>query len=502
MLNILKHLNKLSKLGTDGLDDLDYKRRVVLSNQVAFVFLLVSTPYFFIFKRMEQPGLSFSVIPFVGCFTFAFLLNHFRFFRSAKLVLILSSNIALLFYSLALGKQSGMHLIFFALASIPFVFYRPDEGLERSFGLVLPVGSLFLLEYFNYRPLFGVIVLAPLYTRIIYLTMIAITFTILIMSIRFYYMINYQSEQALKDAIAELKRANLITETAYKELVESKLLQAEMSNQVAYAEVVRGIAHEIKNPLHMIRGSAEIVKDNPLDTQKNENFCNVIITSVDRLIKVMEPMMKYGRPITQFQPTLFYAGELLDEIQKLSEGSCRKKQLKLEVVYTPSLQIFADRQSIAQVLINLVVNAQQYTPEKGLIRLTVENTSFNDQDNQIPQGVCISVIDSGKGISKENMSKIFDPFFSSKIEQHNMGLGLSIVFRYVTENNGKIEVESFEGVGTTFKVYLPSTIPEGAVAPAINIHEPQIIASSPHTLESKLPKIEVTGGVFFADDVF
>jgi len=499
MLKPLQLFKTITRLGTKDLRDLDFKRRVILSNQVAFVFLLVSTPYYFVFQWMHLPGLSFSVIPFASCFIFAFILNHFRFYKLAKMILILSSNTALIFYSLALGKESGMHLIFFALASIPFVFYRPKESIQQTLGLAIPVFSLFFLEFFNYRPVLGIIDLSPLYARIIYLTMIGITFTILIMSIRFYYRINYQSENALKNAILDLQKANAITETAYKELVETKLIQAEMSNQVAYAEVVRGIAHEIKNPLHMIRGSAEVMKDNPRDLEKQEMFCNVIMTSIDRLIKVMEPMMKYGRPIRSFHPTLFYVAELLEEIQKLSEGSCRKKQLKLEVESDPTLQIFADRQSVAQVMINLVVNAQQYTPEKGLIRLVARTSEFHGSNGQLKPGVCIEVIDSGRGISKENLNKIFDPFFTSKVEKHNMGLGLSIVFRYVVENNGKLDVESELGIGTTFRVHLPRE-PVGDEPVAENIESP--IKTNGDELALNLAGMDVNGGVFFADDVF
>jgi signal transduction histidine kinase len=213
----------------------------------------------------------------------------------------------------------------------------------------------------------------------------------------------------------------------------------------------------------MIRGSAEIMNENPTDEYKTSKFCTVIINSVDRLIKVMTPMMKYGRPISTLTSTPFQIAPLLEEIRQLSEGSCRKKNLKISVDCPDSLTVFADRESVAQILINLVVNAQQYTPEGGQICITATEATYTDTQSQHQIGVCIAVRDTGQGISKDNLTKIFDPFFSSKTDTNNIGLGLSIVFRYVTENNGKIELDSEVGVGTTFRIYLPIAMLENPV---------------------------------------
>lgn len=457
---LFNKLSALFNLGLNNQDSEDSKRRIVLSNQVALVFLSVALPYYFIFNWMKQPFLGYSVLFFSLFFCCAFYLNYNRFFRFSKLLLILTSNIALLFYSLTLGKQSGTHLIFFALASIPFVFYNPEEIIQKSFGLLFPIVSLFFLEFFNYYPLFGFFELSDFHIRIVYLTMICITFIILIMSIRFYYIMNYRVELSLKEkAIENLMNANSKINKAYQELKQNKEIQSTMANQVAYAEVVRGISHEIKNPLHMIRISAEMISKDLVNLEQSKKCCDVVIRSVDRLVKLMDPMMKYGRVHNKFTYSEVNVLQLFDEIQRLSEGSCRLKKLTLTINCNESLTMFADRESMAQVLINLILNAQQYTSEGGFIRLEATNCTFKNENDEVVHGVCMDVVDSGIGMSKETLSKIFDPFFTSKVETHNMGLGLSIVCRYVTENKGKIEVESEEGVGTTFKILIPSKQP-------------------------------------------
>ena len=498
----------LIHLGVDNATTVEKQKKIILTNQISLLSGLAASPYFFIFYFAGFINLSLLIIPTVFVLLSCPFLNYFGKHRLANFLMMLDAYIAICFYSCSFGKDSGVQNLYFAFVGVPLVIFEKKDNVAKFLLIATSLTLLFLSELFNYS-FFQKADISPYYVSLIFSTVTAITFIIIILTIQFYYSSNQKAEKKLQhindqlqQSVNGLKDANLELITAYQDLKQSKELQTEMANQVAYAEVVRGIAHEIKNPLHMIRGSAEIIKDNPNSIQKNDNFCSVIISSVDRLIKVMEPMMKYGRSITQFEPTLFYVTDLLEEIQKLSEGSCRKKQLKLTIGSEKSLQIFADRQNIAQVLINLVLNAQQYTPEKGSINLIAHETVFNDSQNTLRKGVCIAVIDSGKGISKENLAKIFDPFFTSKKEQHNMGLGLSIVFRYVTENNGKIEVESEENVGTTFKICLPSDVPDTAspFSPKTPSIPPTGILPSPK--KSDLSDAGIEGKIFFADDLF
>jgi signal transduction histidine kinase len=448
-------LHKLFNLGSD-VSHYGQKKRVILSNQIAFVFILVSGPYFFIFRWMHLDSLSSSVIPFVVWFGSAFFLNRSRHYKLAKLMLILASNTALFFYSLTLGKDAGMFLIFFALTAIPFVFYdSKKEFIEFIFALALPIACLFYLEFTGYYPFFGAIPLSGLYTKIIYSTMIAITFTIIIMAIRFYSSMNEKSQDELQETIKELKCANESEQELNKQLQASLEKQQEMANQVAYAEMVRWISHEIKNPMQMIYGGLEFIVDpeNPQDMR--EKYYEVVKETCRRIIKMMQPMMHYGKAAMAYDPSEINVAALFEEIGMLAEGTCRKKRIKFSLVCDEALTVYADRGNIAQILINLVSNAQQYTPEKGGITLSAERCPYTDLQGVDRAGVCISVTDTGVGMSEETCKQIFSPFFSTKSESHNVGLGLTVVQRCVEGNHGRITVTSKEGEGTQFKIYVP-----------------------------------------------
>ncbi|MDA3894567.1 MAG: ATP-binding protein, partial [Desulfobacteraceae bacterium] len=117
-----------------------------------------------------------------------------------------------------------------------------------------------------------------------------------------------------------------------------------------------------------------------------------------------------------------------------------------------------DKNQIGQVIDNLIINAQQAMPVGGTIELTARNITLTEKEHpNLPKGdyVKISVKDSGIGISKELLSKIFDPFFSTKTKGH--GLGLAMCYSIVNRHGGCIDVESEQGKGSIFQVYLPST---------------------------------------------
>jgi two-component system sensor histidine kinase PilS (NtrC family) len=117
---------------------------------------------------------------------------------------------------------------------------------------------------------------------------------------------------------------------------------------------------------------------------------------------------------------------------------------------------YADKDYVFQSVLNVFVNALQFTHEKGSIVLDMGSGDFIDPNGKQRSGVWVSVKDTGEGISKEKMATIFEPYSTSKKDPKNVGLGLSIVFRAIMENEGKIDVESESGKGTLFRLWLPS----------------------------------------------
>jgi len=139
---------------------------------------------------------------------------------------------------------------------------------------------------------------------------------------------------------------------------------------------------------------------------------------------------------------------LLEQVLMLTKKQCQKHQIEVnwEVADDlPPLMLVPDR--VRQVLLNLVLNAVDAMPEGG--RLQVGTSRTGD-----PAGVCISFADSGRGIAPDTISRVFDPFYTTKPE--GLGLGLYITHNIVGEHGGHVEVESRVGEGTKFKVWLPA----------------------------------------------
>ena len=117
-----------------------------------------------------------------------------------------------------------------------------------------------------------------------------------------------------------------------------------------------------------------------------------------------------------------------------------------------------DEGQMGQVINNLVINADQAMPDGGVISVTAENVTINDSDlRPLPAGryILIAIQDQGEGISPHNLAKIFDPYFTTK--ERGSGLGLATVYSIIKRHQGHLEVESTEGAGTVFRLYLPAS---------------------------------------------
>jgi signal transduction histidine kinase len=152
----------------------------------------------------------------------------------------------------------------------------------------------------------------------------------------------------------------------------------------------------------------------------------------------------------EYEPVVFNLVELANETISLASAAAENKEIQLSVLGPDQLSVFADHNMIFTVLRNLVSNAIKFTPLKGSIRLHLEQTDAE---------VIFKVEDSGVGISKENVARLFqiDKTFSKygTADEKGTGLGLILCKEFVDKHNGKISVESTPGKGSTFIVSLP-----------------------------------------------
>jgi signal transduction histidine kinase len=221
--------------------------------------------------------------------------------------------------------------------------------------------------------------------------------------------------------------------------------QREKERLAALGEMSAGLAHEIRNPLGAIKGAAQFL--DPSKDRPESKFLKVIIEEVDRLNRVVTQFLDYSKPPAT-NLSLF-------ELSKICEKTLERMRpgLKpgIEVEFVPARRaatLMGSAEQISQVLINLLQNAQNALQERasGSIRVSIEVETDNSE-------VVLSVEDNGAGIKKENLEKLFIPFFTTSPQ--GTGLGLSISQKIVEAHRGRIEVMSEEERYTRFSVILP-----------------------------------------------
>jgi signal transduction histidine kinase len=225
-------------------------------------------------------------------------------------------------------------------------------------------------------------------------------------------------------------------------LKDKQIIQAE--KMAAIGELAAGIAHEIRNPLGIITGSAETVRKHE-DRKIREEMTKYILEESQRINGLISTFLDFARPN---EPKLVSCDlrEILEKTFLLLSPQAKTLgvEIKREIPQKP-LQVSIDPDQMRQAFTNLGVNALEAMPQGGILKVTILD---NARDK-----VLVRFSDTGKGISKEVAAKVFDPFFTTK--EGGTGLGLSIAHRIITQHGGEIHVEGEEGKGSTFTITLP-----------------------------------------------
>ena len=263
---------------------------------------------------------------------------------------------------------------------------------------------------------------------------------------------------------------------AYMSRVQSML--AYSRKLVALGRLTAGIAHEVKNPLNAmiihlellrtkIRSAAQaaqpqavaaagtgtlglsskapVVTVLPPAAQSALEHVEIIESEIRRLDGVVQGFLKFARP-EDLRLAPVRVPDLLGALQSVVEPEAKKNGVKVSMDCSAAIPpVNGDAGMLRQVFLNLAINACQAMPQGGTLRIVCAPVSH--------QRVEVRVEDTGVGIAKEHLSKIFDLYFTTK--DHGTGIGLSMVYRIVQLHDGEIEVESTQGRGTTFRVLLP-----------------------------------------------
>jgi len=255
---------------------------------------------------------------------------------------------------------------------------------------------------------------------------------------------------------------------SFKDISQIKHMQAEvqrMDRLASMGVLASGIAHEIRNPLAGIKTIAQTLEEEIETGDNKREYVSRIVRQVNRMDDLLKTIFSYAKPR---EPKRKYhrLREIIYEVFALLENRMKKQGIKYHDSYHDDLPlIYVDFYQIQQVFVNLFLNALDAMPNGGALTLKAipKVTILNRLDrrgrtfpieNKSSLFVEVTLTDSGVGISEEDLSSIFNPFFTTKPQ--GSGLGLSIVYRIITEHDGDIQVESELNKGTTFKLLLPT----------------------------------------------
>lgn len=255
---------------------------------------------------------------------------------------------------------------------------------------------------------------------------------------------------------------------SFKNITEIKMMQLElirMDRLASLGVLASGIAHELRNPLAGIKTMAQSLEEDFEAEDPRQEYLKRIIRQVNRLDDLLKTFFSYARPRQPIRKS-HRLPDIVHEVQALIESKLTKKRIRLVEEYEENLPaIFVDYDQIQQVFLNLILNAIDAIDHDGTLTMTAislitrphaidRRRSDYAQRAQPKLYVEARVTDSGCGIEPENLKRIFDPFFTTK--PTGTGLGLSVVYRIMTEHGGEIRAESTFGKGTTFILLLPT----------------------------------------------
>jgi signal transduction histidine kinase len=251
-----------------------------------------------------------------------------------------------------------------------------------------------------------------------------------------------------KDEIGELTQSFnfMVQKLREKRALEEKLREVEHLSGIG--QFARGIAHEIRNPLNFISLSIDHLREKyvPLEDARKEKFESLMMSikqEIQRLNKLVGGFLDYGKPI-KLSLREVELHSLVGEVLALVLAKAEKDNVEIITRYEVLPKLSLDPELIKTCIFNVILNAFQAMPDGG--RLTVKTEASNSK-------VSMFFEDTGTGISRENLSKVFDPFFSTK--ESGLGLGLALTRRVVEEHGGKVDIQSTEGKGSTITISFP-----------------------------------------------
>ena len=253
--------------------------------------------------------------------------------------------------------------------------------------------------------------------------------------------------------IGTLSSGNDITK---RKQTEEELIRSE--KLASLGQLAASVAHEVNNPLAGIMVYIKLLlkkyREKELQNEWTETQLLKIEKELDRTTRIIRNLLDFAR---QSEPTMrpVEINKVVEAALQLVGHQISLENIRLEKKLDRQLPlVLADFDKIQQVLINVILNATQAMPNGGNLTITTSVAEGIKISESPKDAVTIAIRDTGVGITQENLSKLFTPFFTTKEKGKGVGLGLSVVHGIIGRHKGKIEVDSEPNVGTTFTIYL------------------------------------------------
>ncbi|SEB35374.1 HAMP domain-containing protein [Nitratireductor aquibiodomus] len=255
---------------------------------------------------------------------------------------------------------------------------------------------------------------------------------------------NEELNARVEERTRELRLANRQLEATTRQLIVSEKL-------AAIGEITAGVAHEINNPIAVMQGNLEVVRQvmgDRADEARTE--FRLLDEQIHRISQIVTKLLQFAKPeeyagfLERHAPT-----DVISDTLPLVQHLLNKAEIVVMREDRATRLVLMNRTELQQVLVNLIVNAVHAMPDGGSLSLATR-----DEEQDGDKGLVIAVSDTGVGMTPEMLDRAFDPFFTTK-RQEGTGLGLSISQTLISRQGGKISVESRPGEGTCFTIWLP-----------------------------------------------
>ena len=267
---------------------------------------------------------------------------------------------------------------------------------------------------------------------------------------------------ALRNSRAELQElARTLEQKVETRTQELRRAQAQTMRGEKLASVgllASGVAHELNNPLTGILTFSHLLREKMPDNSRDAEDMDLVIRETKRCAAIIKRLLDFAR---EKQPEKKFndINQIIEDTVRIVERPAHLRDIVITMDLDRTLPpIWIDADQIKQVIMNMIVNAQHAVEEKGSITVRTRRAAEPRPSAQSAEPIAmveISIIDTGCGISEQNLRRIFDPFFTSKDVGKGTGLGLSVSHGIVEAHGGVIEVQSKVGEGSTFSVLLP-----------------------------------------------